>query len=125
MSTGCLTVAVVVSIIVGTQRYGKGFSTARHPTFTILYAMATIRQQVLRLIYPLLRRFNRKREKGIVLVNSAMDAPRQSLYELSVSMPDGAVISLQDLAGRKILLVNTASNCGYTAQFAELQSLHS
>lgn len=77
------------------------------------------------MIYPLLRRFNRKREKGIVLVNSAMDAPRQSLYELSVSMPDGAVISLQDLAGRKILLVNTASNCGYTAQFAELQSLHS
>lgn len=37
---------------------------------------------------------------------------------------DGGEIALADYAGRPILVVNTASQCGFTAQYADLQKLH-
>ena len=37
---------------------------------------------------------------------------------------DGGTIRLADYAGAPILLVNTASECGFTPQYAELQALH-
>lgn len=33
-------------------------------------------------------------------------------------------LNFSDFKGKKVILVNTASNCGYTGQYAELQSLH-
>ncbi|MEO0829015.1 MAG: glutathione peroxidase [Pseudomonadota bacterium] len=37
---------------------------------------------------------------------------------------DGGTISLSDFAGRPVLLVNTASQCGFTGQYAGLQALY-
>jgi glutathione peroxidase len=37
---------------------------------------------------------------------------------------DGGVIDLDDWAGKPILVVNTASLCGYADQFDDLQALH-
>lgn len=37
---------------------------------------------------------------------------------------DGENITLQNFRGKKVLIVNTASKCGYTKQFSELQKLH-
>lgn len=37
---------------------------------------------------------------------------------------DGSITTLATYRGRKILVVNTASECGFTPQYAELQSLH-
>ena len=57
-----------------------------------------------------------KNEKGI--------QPSQSIYELNVSLNTGETIPLKQFAGKKILIVNTASDCGYTDQYDELQQLY-
>lgn len=47
-----------------------------------------------------------------------------SLYDFKVPGLDGHSIDLSKYKGKKILIVNTASQCGYTPQYAELQQLH-
>lgn len=47
-----------------------------------------------------------------------------SLYDFKVPGLDGNTIDLSKFKGKKILIVNTASQCGYTPQYAELQQLH-
>lgn len=46
-----------------------------------------------------------------------------SLYDLSATRIDGSKASLGDFKGKVSLVVNTASACGYTPQYAELQQL--
>ena len=36
---------------------------------------------------------------------------------------DGGAIALADYAGKAVLIVNTASECGYTPQYADMQAL--
>lgn len=47
-----------------------------------------------------------------------------SFYELSFESINGKKISFSDFKGKKLLLVNTASRCGYTRQYNDLQKLH-
>jgi len=47
-----------------------------------------------------------------------------SIYEFSVEMPDGTLQSMKDYEGLVIVIVNTASKCGFTGQFKELQQLY-
>ena len=63
-----------------------------------------------------------KRSK--VLVNKKNIQPFQSFYSLSVRLNNGALLSFDSLKGRKLLLVNTASDCGYTHQYSDLQKLY-
>jgi glutathione peroxidase len=48
---------------------------------------------------------------------------RVSAYAFSFEGLNGSRINLADHAGRPILVVNTASHCGYTPQYAGLQKL--
>jgi glutathione peroxidase len=47
-----------------------------------------------------------------------------SLYDFKVNSIDGKSIDFAQFKGKNILIVNTASKCGYTPQYAELQKLH-
>jgi len=46
-----------------------------------------------------------------------------SLYKFKLKSIDGRKFSLKQYRGKKILIVNTASKCGFTPQYAELQKL--
>lgn len=47
-----------------------------------------------------------------------------SIYDFKVNGLDGKTIDLADYKGKKILIVNTASECGYTPQYADLEKLN-
>jgi glutathione peroxidase len=85
----------------------------------------TARQTVLKLIYPILMIFNKLvGAKAKILTNKKNIQPHQSLYNLSVPLNNGTILLLNSLRGKKLLLVNTASDCGYTNQYSDLQKLY-
>jgi glutathione peroxidase len=84
----------------------------------------TIRQKILKTIYPMLTGLTR-----LAGANSkshkppfAMEPP-VSVYSLRILLNSGEEMSMDSLRGKKVLLVNTASDCGYTAQYEDLQAL--
>ncbi len=48
----------------------------------------------------------------------------KSFYDLHLNDINGDEIDLQSFKGKKVLLVNVASKCGYTDQYADLQELY-
>ena len=51
-------------------------------------------------------------------------AQGDSLYDLTFTDNHGEEVSLADFAGKPVLVVNTASKCGFTPQYDDLQKLH-
>lgn len=47
-----------------------------------------------------------------------------SIYEFTVEKPDGTLQSMKDFEGSVAVIVNTASKCGFTDQFKELQEIY-
>lgn len=47
-----------------------------------------------------------------------------TLYDFKVNSLDGKLIDFSQYKGKTVLIVNTASECGYTPQYADLQKLH-
>lgn len=78
----------------------------------------TGRQQILRSFYPLLM----KAGKTTVLRNDSVQPP-VSFYTLSVTLMNGDTLDFNTLKGKNVMLVNTASDCGYTRQYEGLQRL--
>jgi glutathione peroxidase len=62
--------------------------------------------------------------KTLALIFALMFVTSSSeLYQFKLTNIDGQNFSLSQYKGKKILIVNTASKCGYTPQYAELQKL--
>jgi glutathione peroxidase len=47
-----------------------------------------------------------------------------SIYDIDVTTIDGARVTLNAYAGRTLLIVNVASRCGYTPQYAGLEAMY-
>ena len=47
----------------------------------------------------------------------------KTIYDYKVESLDGAEINFADFKGKKILIVNTASECGFTPQYADLETI--
>ena len=59
-----------------------------------------------------------------LLINLTIMNAQQSVHEFTITSIDGVEKSLSDFKGKKMLFVNTASQCGFTPQYMELQSVH-
>ncbi len=85
----------------------------------------TVRQKILKAVYPALAWFNKVSNKNMdQLSHTPPVVPPVSFYTLQPVLNDGSSLSLASLKGKKILLVNTASACGYTQQYEQLQQLY-
>jgi glutathione peroxidase len=51
-------------------------------------------------------------------------AQEKTIYDYKVETIDGEMISLSEYKGKKIMIVNTASKCGFTPQYEQLQQLY-
>lgn len=49
---------------------------------------------------------------------------KKSFYDFTMKSIDGKEIDFSIYKGKKVLLVNTASECGFTPQYNELEELH-
>ncbi len=47
-----------------------------------------------------------------------------NIYDFSVKTQDNREVSLSDYKGKVLLIVNTATGCGFTPQYDELQNLY-
>jgi glutathione peroxidase len=59
----------------------------------------------------------------VLLVLAMFIAAPGSVYDFKLKNIDGKSFDLSKYKGKKILIVNTASGCGYTPQYKDLQAL--
>jgi glutathione peroxidase len=82
----------------------------------------TNRQKFLKAVYPVLMWWTKLTGKNSKELSGTKEAP-VSFYTQKTVLINGDTLDLATLKGKKILLVNTASECGYTNQYDDLQKL--
>lgn len=83
----------------------------------------TYRQKVLKAVYPALMWFTKLVGKNSTELKNSQEQPPVSFYTLRAVLNNGSTLDFASLKGKKVMLVNTASDCGYTNQYADLQRL--
>ena len=59
-----------------------------------------------------------------IILLMALTIGGTSLYDFKMNSLDGKVIDFSQYKGKTLLIVNTASECGFTPQYADLQKLN-
>jgi len=83
----------------------------------------TYRQKILKAIYPAFMWITRVTGTNSEKFANKDKIPPVPFSTLQVKLNNGDSLDFSTLQGRKILLVNTASDCGYTHQYEDLQAL--
>jgi glutathione peroxidase len=62
--------------------------------------------------------------KAMMIALALFAAGPATIHHFKVPSIEGQTIDFSKFKGKKVLIVNTASKCGYTPQYAELEQLH-
>lgn len=82
-------------------------------------------QRILKATYPLRMKFSAATGIGISQLNNQKNSMAPvSFYSLSATLNSGKTFNFETLKGKYVLIVNTASNCGFTGQYTELENLY-
>jgi len=85
----------------------------------------TWRQSFLKLFYPVIMWvsgvFGGKKD---VAINASMQQPKIPFYSLSATANNNNTVDFSSFQGKPVLIVNTASDCGFSGQYAELETLY-
>lgn len=60
----------------------------------------------------------------LLIAMTSLTSSAADLQSIPLKTIDGKDATLKDYAGKTVLIVNVASECGYTGQYAGLQALH-
>ena len=61
---------------------------------------------------------------AVAAMAMAVTMSAQSIYDIKVKDMDGKEVSMSEYKGKVLLIVNTATKCGFTPQYEELQELY-
>ncbi len=61
---------------------------------------------------------------SLLFLLQMMTINAQNFYDLKAETIDGKPFSFEQLKGKKVMIVNTASKCGYTPQYYDLEKLY-
>jgi glutathione peroxidase len=67
---------------------------------------------------------NKAQSTMATTTNNSVPMTTQSIYEFKVEDLSGNTFDFASLKGKKILIVNTASKCGYTPQYEQLEAVY-
>jgi glutathione peroxidase len=84
----------------------------------------TGRQKLLKAIYPAWMWWAKLKGKNAAELSNRQKQSPVSFYSLKGTLNDNSELDFSSLKGKKVLLVNTASDCGYTNQYDDLQRLY-
>src|SRR3982751_4241075 len=59
-----------------------------------------------------------------VAQTTSVNTPHKNIYDFKIKSLDGGTIDFSKFKGKKILVVNTASMCGFTPQYEGLEKLY-
>lgn len=66
--------------------------------------------------------FSDKKEVAVAPANVA--APTKTLYDFTVTSIDGKPVALKAYKGKKVVILNVASKCGYTPQYGDWEKFY-